>query len=369
MNNLRNNKPRLFGISSKSNRDTGGKSLWGKNEFNSSFPTALLCYMDLKNIKPVYIKTKENLEIRHANISVEKLFNLSPKSDNIYFAFESEYDPYKSLVRAHLDRSDLVIMDISKNEKKSVSCFEIKLTALPDSSTVSLNDDRLYSCEMVFRPTAIVHLALSIAQTFNKTKKSKEKLRSILNPVCSEIFNWRSKLDVIDKISAVSETLDMLINQTNRIQTPFIIQPVWKTEGKRSILADNCLDVFVWSNYAFTRLFLSGLKPKDNKMTRGKRCIFWLIKMLYDFSQIGIIDPGPITSEMAYELQTDKAFSISGKHSWKFLKGKNLTKPRIEKREISNIILNGGQDLLSPERRFDAAIVNTKGIFERGSLL
>ena len=38
--------------------------------------------------------------------------------------------------------------------------------------------------------------------------------------------------------------------------------------------------------------------------------------------------------------------------------------PRIKKSEIKNIILGGGQNFLSPERRFDAIIVNTPDLFE-----
>lgn len=41
----------------------------------------------------------------------------------------------------------------------------------------------------------------------------------------------------------------------------------------------------------------------------------------------------------------------------------NLTKPRILKEEIKNIILGGGQNLLSPERRFDAIIFNSPELF------
>ncbi len=41
-----------------------------------------------------------------------------------------------------------------------------------------------------------------------------------------------------------------------------------------------------------------------------------------------------------------------------------IIKPRISKYEIKNIILGGGQDLLSPERRFDAVLVNSPDIFD-----
>jgi hypothetical protein len=40
-----------------------------------------------------------------------------------------------------------------------------------------------------------------------------------------------------------------------------------------------------------------------------------------------------------------------------------LHHPRINKNEIKNIILGGGQKLLSPERRFDAALVASPELF------
>jgi hypothetical protein len=41
----------------------------------------------------------------------------------------------------------------------------------------------------------------------------------------------------------------------------------------------------------------------------------------------------------------------------------NLTKPRITKNAIKNIILGNGQNLLSPERRFDAILFNSPELF------
>jgi HindVP restriction endonuclease len=43
---------------------------------------------------------------------------------------------------------------------------------------------------------------------------------------------------------------------------------------------------------------------------------------------------------------------------------RELEKPRILKSQIKDIILGGGQNLLSPERRFDAIISNSPEIFD-----
>lgn len=40
-----------------------------------------------------------------------------------------------------------------------------------------------------------------------------------------------------------------------------------------------------------------------------------------------------------------------------------LKHPRIKKNEIKNIVLGGGQNFLSPERRFDAALLSNPELF------
>jgi hypothetical protein len=48
-------KPSLYGLIN-SNRDFSSPYAWGKNQFNSSFPAALACYMRDKKLPAVYIK-------------------------------------------------------------------------------------------------------------------------------------------------------------------------------------------------------------------------------------------------------------------------------------------------------------------------
>ncbi len=71
-----------------------------------------------------------------------------------------------------------------------------------------------------------------------------------------------------------------------------------------------------------------------------------------------------IIKEHSYENANDKAFALPGRSSNRLMRSKELTHPRIRKKEIKNIILGGGQNLLSPERRFDAALVNNPDIFD-----
>ncbi|WP_071525305.1 HindVP family restriction endonuclease [Spirulina subsalsa] len=100
-----------------------------------------------------------------------------------------------------------------------------------------------------------------------------------------------------------------------------------------------------------------------HKISRQVRTAIWLYKMLLDIKQQGQFDYQFIIDSLSYNTKNDKAFAASGTMTNKFMRCDRLTTPRIKKDEIKNIILGGGQHLLSPERRFDAIICNSPELF------
>lgn len=86
--------------------------------------------------------------------------------------------------------------------------------------------------------------------------------------------------------------------------------------------------------------------------------------MLYDFSLNGGIDFQQIIDRLTYNTKNDKAFAVSGIVTNPYMRCSQLTTPRIHKAAIKEIILGGGQNFLSPERRLDAIILNTPGLFD-----
>jgi hypothetical protein len=162
------------------------------------------------------------------------------------------------------------------------------------------------------------------------------------------------------------EIIDRIIKEHIEKQSPILLQPVWKTKGKSLLLEDNCLDAFVWSDMAFTRLFLDTSRSNNNGdgITRPSRTVLWLTKMLYDFAKEGKISHKQVIDGLTYDTKNDKAFAISGAISKKYMKSPELSRPRVKKEELKNIILGGGEKMLSPERRFDAVILATPGLFE-----
>ncbi len=354
-------KPSLFGIS-QSNRDFTQKECWGKNQFNSSFPASLACYMYSCGIKPVYIKLNKSLKTVHEKIDVAEIFGEIPLSEKLFFAFESDYVPYRKLVIGKLPRVDLVTLNISQGDS-CLKCMEIKLTALPDNSTYKLSEDK-YGCEIVVRPDTIIYLALSIV---SKLQNQKQNIIQYLESAFSNIEDLTKIKYVLPKIPEIINAIDNLLLNYIDLQSPLVMQPVWKTVGKTSKLFTNCLDMFIWSDFAFTRLFFDVAKKKiksEESINRYTRTVIWLAKMLYDFGTSGKINHQSIIDNYTYNTKNDKAFAINGISTYAYMASPELRTPRIKKEEIRNIILGGGQNYLSPERRFDAIVLSNPEIFD-----
>jgi hypothetical protein len=352
-------KPGLFGLT-HSNRDFTQQETWGKNQFNSSLPAALASFISSQGLENIYLTLDENFKVVHGKISSAKLFGTEPTDDNLFYGFENPYIPYQQLLIGQIPRVDLVTQ--RRDNGNCLKGIEIKLTALPDNSTCNLTEDK-YGCEIVIRPDTIVYLACSIAINY---KDKTEQLKQIIGNDFDEIEDWTNAINVLPYIRKMIEVIDEIALENLTIQEPLVMQPIWKTKGKSPKLADNCLDVFIWSNLAFAQLFCDVARTEiaGNKITRQIRTIVWLFKMLYDFSLNGQINHLKIIDELSYNTKNDKAFAVSGRVTQPYMKCDELTKPRITKNQIKEIIFGGGQNLLSPERRFDAIIFNSTELFD-----
>lgn len=348
-------KPKLFGIN-HSNRDFGMVDAWGKNQFNSSFPAALVAYLYSKQLRCVYLKTDAANRVYHDYICPSDLFGIAPTNDNAFYAFESVYSQYTPFYIGNTPRIDLVIQD--RNTGYCLKGLEVKLTALPDNSTCNLASDDKYSCELVIRPDTISYLACSIAKCYAANRL---KLQSVIGDFNN--IDWDDEAIVMMNYKQFVEAIDRLIKYHSPKQEPLVLEPVWKTNGKSSMLANNCLDVFVWSNLSLIHLFADFVNKSIRRIGRTERTLIWLVKMLWDFSQFGQFDADSIIDKLSFNTKNDKAFSVNGRVTHPLLSCGELTTPRIQKNEIKNIILGGGQNMLSPERRFDAIIFNSPDLF------
>ena len=354
--------PGLFG-QKYSSRDYRYEESWGKNQFNSSFPASLVAYMSSQGKQPVYLCTNKRNEIVHKHIDPKQLLGIDPLSEDAFYNFEAGFFPYEQYYSASnakkKEKIDLVMFN--RQTKVAVSGLEVKLTTLPDNTTKDLPEAD-YGCEIVVRSPTILFLACSICACYD-SKQGKSRLHDLLNTIGEEIKDWGVIRQVLPHYENIKNAVLTVSADMFRKQVPLIVQPIWKTASNLKDLADNCLDVFVWSNLSVLQMCLREKNTSDD-ISRNQRTIIWLYKMLWDFTQFGHFNYTDIVNDLAYNYKTDKAFSISGKLTNPMMRCQELTSPRVSKYEIKNIILGDGQKLLRPERRFDAYLVSHPELFE-----
>lgn len=224
----------------------------------------------------------------------------------------------------------------NRSTKAAVSGLEVKLTTLPDNATKDLPESE-YGSEIVVRSPTILFLACSICSLYD-SRTAQTNLHDLLNTIGEEIKDWSDMRQVLPHYKEIEAAILGVSSDLYRKQIPLIIQPIWKTSNGLKDLADNCLDVFVWSNLSVIQMCLRE-KTHENEITRNQRTIIWLYRMLWDFTLFGKFNYRDIVDLLAYNLKTDKAFSINGNLTNAMMKCKELSTPRISKDEIKNIIL------------------------------
>jgi hypothetical protein len=356
--------PALFGIN-HSNRNFADPYYWGKNQFNSAFPVALSCYMQSQAKSLVYIKYLDQLRTEVTELDAGDVFGSTAHSKDLYFSFESRYDRFRDLVHDDLPPIDLVVCQATRDNQ--IKPLEIKLTTLPDNTTEGLSEDK-YGTELVIRSATTRYMALSMVQSLrnSKSKSNLADVRRMFEPAFAIVRNWDSKAEMQQIAPLALAALENFLNTFRELQTPLLMQPIWKTLGKTPILAPNCLDVFVWSDFAITHLFLDSARSAlgSQGVSRPLRAALRLARFLYESASGAKVYQAPIYDGMTYDNQNDKEFAISGNKSRPYMTCERLVTPRIRKDEIKNIVLGGGHKHLSPERRFDAILYFSSDIFE-----
>lgn len=343
----------LYGIKN-SNRD--GDQHWGKNCFNSSFPAATANYMMDNNIRAVYINL-ENIDgkmtVVSSEIPLNEVFNCGKMgSSELYFAFESIFQPYQEYSFDTIDCIDLVIKDIYGNY---LSPLEVKLTVLPDSTTYSKSEDE-WGSEIVVRSATTSYCALGM---FNSVKDESREIRTIFEDSCSSIQMWDNDFEMTHKIPLLCEAIENFQMKYYINQKPLLMQTIWKTKGKTPMLSDDAFDIIIWSDYAFSRLFIDSSYENTKTMKRQMRATARLARCLWELSKSGKIRVVDIYRQMAFGNQTDKEFSISGNIWKKYVSSNRTVKPILPKEVLDSIIEPGCIERLSPERRFDQTLYFT----------
>ncbi len=343
--------PSLYGIS-ESNSSRSGAALWGKNQFNSTFPLSLCLYMRDKGIKPV--------AVAYANgkvITSDKRWKMSeivgPAAASPYYRFESGFQPFCIYSRNATDHLDIVV----EIEGRHARALEVKLTVVPDKGTANSPESE-WAPEMVMRPVSSAHAMMSIAMALNETGGEKAKTVQMLRSAYNRISSWDNTPEVFSHADALAAALKNVLGLARSIQSPFLLQPIWRTKGQSLSLKRQCFDVFVWSDVAVVAIPLieHAKTPTNKRMTRWLREIARHVRSLYDILTTGDYDYTGIYKGMAHGVQTDKSFSLPGRKALDYLNHRRLQSPAIGRSVLKQLVGDDGANALQPERRFDAAV-------------
>ena len=352
--------PGLYGIEN-SNRE--GDDLWGKNQFNSTFPISLCCYMRDHGIPPVYISVDEDGQIRASDddgVSMEDVFGTPRIGADIRFEFETVFEPLSGLLHDELSGVDVVTRT---SDGEFCRPLEVKLTVVPDSTTAEQPEEKWCS-ELVIRPITSAYAAIQLFA--NLSDACRAEIRDIIGPVAFDIQDPNNTPEIEQKADRIIQAMNEMIAACIDFQQPYLVQPIWKTVGKTAELADPCFDVFAWSNLSILKIPVDSWKRKKNKMTRSLR---EAVRHLWCFHQLltaGKINYNKIYRDISLGKQTDKSFALSGTRTIKYMDHPRLRKPYFSSDILPALILNGGENRLSPERRFDATVFYTcKALLQR----
>lgn len=329
---------------------------WGKNCFNSSFPASLASYMLDKDIPAIYIKLEKHngkLVVVPSEISLRDVFNCGNRRLNqLYFAFESVFEPYQQYSFDAIDGIDLVIKDV---DGKFLSPLEVKLTVLPTSATSSLSEE-LWGSELVVRTATTSYCAFGM---FDAIKKESRLVREIFEEACASIQSWDNDFEMTHKMPQLCKAVDDFQLLYHKRQKPLLMQTLWKTQGQSPFLMDQAFDMVIWSDYAFSRLFLDGSEQPANTMKRGMRASARLARCLWELSKSGKIRVVDIYRQMAFGNQTDKEFAVGGSAWRNYVSTDRIKNFALSKDVVNEIIESGYIDKLRPERRFDQTLYFT----------
>lgn len=346
--------PSLFGIN-RENSDRHGKDLWGKNQFNSTFPLALCLLMRKRDIAPVAV-----LERGGGIHTDDKKWHMGDvigsSTEDTRYRFESAFKPYDEYCRDTLDKIDLVVTVANE----PVRPLEIKLTVVPDISTAHDPDQETWAPEMVMRPVSSAYAMMSVATSLNKEPKALEEVLARLRVGYNRINNWDNQTEVAKHFETLKEALNgaLSVVATEKLQKPFLVQPLWRTVGQSFELEkDHCFDVFVWSDAAIMRVPADQSNDASNTVSRPQREVARHVRGLYDLLSQGDYSYSTIYKGMPFGQQTDKSFSFSGRSSIRYLKHERLSKPLFPSSVLDDLIIGDGGSELKPERRFDAAVL------------
>lgn len=347
----------------KSNRSW--KEHFPKGAYTSSFPVAMLSWMDREEIPPIFVECliKDN-ELSFPNVAraADHVLCDAGHLASSYFNFETPFQDFRSRLSGDKGWSakfDLVISD-EDNEVQRFP-FEVKNTVVPDHTTKD-RPVHLQSTEMVLRPDCIAGTVISMMSRYDEPTIASLK-RRIEERKLEDVRDWTNERDVMANIKGITSfVLDCLTASVEK-QTPYIIHNVWGHDYDSITY-----DMFIWTDVAIVgMIFCEATKGEANaakdedkpgKMSRPLRTIVRFCKAMIELLERGKLNYESVFTKISFGLQTDKELNINGSRISNYITHNAMGERRIPVSAAKAICGAEGIMRLQPERRSDAALLN-----------
>jgi hypothetical protein len=305
----------IFGLT-HDNCNRCGKNYLAKlsqNTFNSMFVIGALKLLNARKHDMAFIKIKDD-DFHFQMDKSENIFGVDLDDHSVTWNFEGTWKFPTKRERT----ADVVLGRLNK----PLFPLEIKLCAVPKGGGKDV------ATEMIARPLVLEYIANSLF--FN----NQETIRPILT--------FSPMIKYSQENYAVIRTLILEAIRNCSTQTPLIVQGIMKYQNAFTHKpADDCFDVFIWSDAALVWLLCAEDKANASKVSREMGAIMAIYEMLNclatgkKFDATEVIDR---CSKLSPRM-TDKAMHF-GHIDTILNKTGMLTKPRLHRTDARHIIRN-----------------------------
>ncbi len=334
-------KPSMYGIRT-CNRPWD--VLWSREMFPKAFSVALLNYMRDAGIG-VNLVGFDGSKCSVSSMGVDELYgNTDDPNTELEFGFDVQCPNLMDLA-LDVPVSDLVVRDGSG---RCLESYDMAVSVVPDSSTRGMPPDQM-GPEVTVRSKTLMNCALSMADSLRTESNS---VLDILGDVRTD--SWE---DVSNDLEDLMLSLDRLERTFADRQMPFMIQSIWRSETEGPFMAEDAMDVFVWTDLALTRLFLdSDRRSRDGSPTRPIRCAVRLYEILRGTASGEVLDLKDLFDRTSYDIPGTREFMVNGRTSVRYMGCPRLSSPAVGSSVIPNLASQGFEAMLEPERRFDTSV-------------
>jgi len=340
-----------------------------KNRLSTTFPVAFLFYIgeEAKGFLPYYVCVKARAVGPRLGFELAQVPVFKGPNAVLPFAASSE----GLLVTFEPNLSDLEADVAFFRPEKGVrppegSFFEVKLTVVPDSSTISAGESS-WGPEIVVRranfSSAVASALHMLSHKFAQGEVSLDDIKEVQAPLRSPLETLAANTA---RLKSVVENLLAFLAERG-IQRPFLLNPLWWSEVESNsglvravprLPEKGAFDYLVWSDVAVLAMPL--------RSSRGGRSVRALLKVALAFKKgtSKLMLKGPLdTSDLAEivtaanadsqrhtpERQTDKEFSVNG---------------RLVQSFVSEAKVQAGQQLAAECNLFERGRFDRDGVLE-----